>query len=77
MRIDKLVVIRIVLLIVALINQFLAIFSFSPLPIADDELSLLVGTIFTIIIAIWTAWKDNPVTQKAISEKQLIKEMER
>lgn len=59
MKIDKASFIRIGLLILALTNQSLAVFGKSPIPIDDDSANLLLSTVFTLVMALITALKDN------------------
>ena len=59
MNIDKASFVRIGLLLLALTNQTLAVFGKSPIPVENDELELLLSTVFTFVMAIITAWKTN------------------
>jgi len=71
------VVIRLVVLGFALVNQFLCILGYDKLPWTEDEVGQLVSGGFTTIAAAWAYWKNNSHSPAAItSDKimQLIKE---
>lgn len=69
--------IRTIVLALALLNQILAIFGISPLPISDEQVELLVTTIVTIIVAVITWWKNNSFTRKAIEADNYLKNLKR
>ena len=52
------VIVRILLLVIALLNQWLSTKGMSPIP--ENE-----TTVATIVIALLAAWKDNPITEEA------------
>ena len=66
MPITKGTAIRTVVLALALINQLLVSFGYSPLPIGDEEMTETLSTIFTLVAALIAWWKNNSFTQKAI-----------
>lgn len=74
-------IIRTVILVIALINQLLAILGREKLPVTDDEVYQIVSIIFTIASAIWAWWKNNSFTIAAIEgdkvKDQLKAQMER
>lgn len=65
-RVTKGTIIRTALLFLALINNVLALFGKSPLPIDDSELENLISLIFTIATALVSWWKNNSFTSDAI-----------
>lgn len=60
-------IIRTALLILALLNNILALFGKSPLPIDDSELENLISLMFTIATALVSWWKNNSFTSDAIA----------
>ena len=56
---------RTVCLVLALINQLLAIFGHESIPIADDMVYQAVSIGFTVIAAVVTWWKNNSFTKPA------------
>ena len=71
-KIDKLTLIRTIVLFIALINQVLVIVGLSPLPIEDTSIELLVSTSWTIIAAILSWWKNNSFTKEAIQAQEVL-----
>ena len=66
MKISKGTLIRTIILALALINQVLAMFGISPLNIADDDISTVISTAWTIVAAIIAWWKNNSFSNAAI-----------
>lgn len=66
MKISKGTIIRTALLLLAIINNLLAIFGKAPLPITNEQLELIVSTIITVVMAIINWWKNNSFTQPAL-----------
>lgn len=59
-------IVRTICLIIALANQILAIYGKERIPVTDDEIYQLVSIIATIIVSVWTWWKNNSFTQPAL-----------
>ena len=72
MNISNGTIIRTVLLILALINQFLTIMNISPLPIEDEQITELLSLAFTIGTSLWAWWKNNSFTQEAIKADEYL-----
>ncbi|HCT3509684.1 TPA: phage holin, partial [Staphylococcus aureus] len=51
---------RYVVLILALVNQFLANKGISPIPVDEESISSIILT----VIALYTTYKDNPTSQE-------------
>jgi SPP1 family holin len=64
-------IIRTVVLILALINQALAVFGKEAIPVTEDEVYQLVSLIMTIGAAVWAWWKNNSFTRAAIEGDKL------
>ncbi|RKE76713.1 phage holin [Bacillus safensis] len=78
---DKGTVIRTVLLLIALINQFLVMFGKTPLPLDEesvnnlaDVLYVAVSTIFTTFMTLVAWFKNNYVTDKGKLQKEVLKQ---
>lgn len=54
---------RFIVLILAIINQWLANNDISPIPVDEDSISSIILT----IVALYTAYKDNPTTKEGHS----------
>lgn len=73
MKITKGTLIRTILLVFALINQVLAVFGKSPIPIDDDTVTNLISTAWTVIASLIAWWKNNSFTDKAIKADKVLK----
>lgn len=60
---NKAGLIRIIVLIVALVNQSLVLSGLSPLPFDDVQVESIVSTVFTIVASL-VAWKHNNFDNK-------------
>ena len=75
MKISKGTLIRTIILALALINQVLAMLGISPLNIADDDISTVISTAWTIIAAVLAWWKNNSFTDAAIKADEFMHEL--
>lgn len=66
---------RTICLVLALVNQVLTVLGYSPLPIEDGTVSLLVSTAATVITAVLGWWKNNSVTAAAITADQTLRQL--
>lgn len=66
---------RIICLLIALLNQFLAIFGKGTLDIVENDIYQLVSLGATIITAIIACWKNNSVTKEAIEADNYLKKL--
>lgn len=65
-KISKGTVIRTVLLILAILNNLLALFGKSPLPIEDETVEQVISFLFTTGTALAAWWKNNSFTDAAL-----------
>ena len=75
MKIKADTIARTVVLIMALVNQTLAIFGKEALPFADNTVYELVTLLCTIGASAWAWWKNNSVTQKALEADEYLKKL--
>lgn len=73
-KVESGTIVRTIVLAVALVNQFLSIAGFCPLPLEEETLYELISGVFTAIASIWSWWKNNSFTQKAIAADKWKKE---
>ena len=71
MKISKGTIIRTALLVLAIVNNVLALFGKAPLPITNEQLELIISTIFTVVMAVINWWKNNSFTKPAIQGDML------
>lgn len=75
MKVKTETIIRTVVLILALINQVLAIMGKQKIPITEDEVYQLVSLLVTICAALWSWWKNNSFTQPAIKADEYMEKL--
>jgi SPP1 family holin len=74
MKMDRGTVVRTSILFVALLNQLLVIFGKSPLPIENELLEQTVSSLFTIITALISWFKNNYITKRGIKQRDTLRE---
>ena len=65
---------RTVVLFLALANQVMVAFGWSPIDIDEDSVYTLVSTIVTLVTAVWAWWENNSFTQAAIKADKVLEE---
>ena len=65
---------RTIILALALINQILVVNGIDAIPIADDDINLIVSTAWTVVASVVAWWKNNSFTKKAIRADKIRKE---
>ena len=61
----------VLILLVALINATLQMFSINTLPIENEEVSNIVSTVFLIVTAIWNTWKNRNISTASQTAQQI------
>ncbi|MGY0692603.1 phage holin [Virgibacillus sp. FSP13] len=69
---DKGTLIRTVVLIVALINQFLVTAGLNPIPGAEETWGEVVTMIITAVVSAWTWFRNNYVTATGKKQKEVL-----
>ncbi|WP_080845536.1 phage holin [Cytobacillus gottheilii] len=72
---DKMVLIRTIVLAVALLNQVLVMSGLSPLPFDDAQVEQGVSALFTVVASIWSWWKNNSFSRNAQKADEVLKEL--
>lgn len=72
MKISKGTLIRTACLLLAIVNNLLAIYGKSPLPINNETLTEVISFCFTSVASIVAWWKNNSFTQKAIAADEVL-----
>ena len=75
MKVKTETIIRTVVLILALINQVLAIMGKGQIPITEDEVYQLVTLLITIGSALWAWWKNNSFTLPALKADEYLERL--
>lgn len=64
-NVEKAVLIRLLVLIVAVVNQTLVLFEMSPIPYSNEEVEAGLTALATVLATVWATWKNNSVTKEA------------
>jgi SPP1 family holin len=75
MKISNGTIARTIILALALINQILTAFGYNVIDVSDETINTLVSTIFTVVMAIISFWKNNSFTKEAIEADEVLKEL--
>ncbi|WP_080875276.1 phage holin [Oceanobacillus timonensis] len=65
---------RLAVLAVLLFNQVLVTFGWNPLPFSEEEIYEGVSAVVLAVVAIWTWWKNNSVSQEAQEADRILKD---
>ncbi len=68
-------IVRTVLLALALINQLLTVTGHAVLPVEDEQVETLISTGITVVMSVWTWWKNNSFTSAAIAADEYMEEL--
>lgn len=71
----KQAIIRLIVLVILLFNQMLTSMGMNPLPFSEEQIYEAVSSVATVVIALWTWWKNNSVTKHAIAADEYLKEL--
>lgn len=69
---DKMSIIRTIILVLALANNLLVAFGYSPLPIEDQQVELVVSVVWTIVASLWAWWKNNYISKRGKEQKRVL-----
>ena len=75
MKISSGTIARTTVLALALINQLLTAFGYNMIDISEETVNTLVSTIFTIVAAVISFWKNNSFTKEALEADKVLKEL--
>lgn len=75
MKVKTETIIRTIVLILALINQVLAIYGKDKIPVTEDEIYQLITLVVTIGSALWAWWKNNSFTIPAIKADEYMEKL--
>ena len=68
---------RTIVLLVALLNQILAMGGKQAISIADNDIYQTVSLLFTIGAAVWAWWKNNSFTQNAVKADEILNKLKK
>lgn len=67
--------IRTVITFLTMINMILTMAGINPIPFAEEELYNTLSALAAGITTIWSWWKNNSITSKAIAADEYLKEL--
>jgi SPP1 family holin len=68
---DKASVTRMIVLVITLINAVLNIMGYETIPVEFGE---QLSAIVLVLVGLWTAWKNNYISQRGKAQKQVLEE---
>ena len=68
-------IVRLIVLILALINQTLTAAGKSPLPFEDETVTEFVSLAITVAAAAWAWWKNNSFTHAALEADEVLRKI--
>lgn len=71
----KQAIVRLIVLIIALVNQGLILAGWNPLPFSEEQIYEAVSTVATVVIALWAWWKNNSITKEAQEADEVLGEL--
>lgn len=71
-KIKKETIIRTIVLVIAIINQILAIAGKDTLPLYESDIAQIVTLAVTVASSIWAWWKNNSFTQAAVEADDVL-----
>lgn len=74
-KVSKGTIIRTACLVLAIVNNALALAGKSPLPIDDAMLTEVISFVFTVVTSVVAWWKNNDFTTEAIEAGKFLKEL--
>ena len=66
---------RYILMIIAIINMLLNAFKINPIEVSENEVYQVVSNILTCVLFVINTWKNNSVTNSAITADQYMKDL--
>lgn len=74
-KVSKGTIIRTACLVLAIVNNALALAGKSPLPIDDAMLTEVISFVFTVVTSVVAWWKNNDFTKEAMEGTALMKRL--
>ena len=75
MKVTAETIARTIVLVLAIINQVLAVLGKGTIEIAENDIYQVCTLVFTIVSSIWAWWKNNSFTQAALRADEVLKEI--
>lgn len=72
---DKMLIVRTLVLVVALINSTLVMAGYNPIPYTEEEVESFISSLFLVFATLWAWWKNNSITKEAREADKHLKEL--
>lgn len=72
---DKLLIVRTLVLVVALVNNALVMAGYSPIPYSNEQVEGFFAALLTVFATLWAWWKNNSITKDAKEADKYLKEL--
>lgn len=66
---------RLAVLVILLLNQALVTLGYNPLPFSDEQIYEAVSSVLTVLVAIYTWYKNNDTTDAAVAGTAVTKDL--
>ena len=73
--VKKETIIRTIVLVITLFNSVITMCGINPLPFSDEEIYKGVSSTVSVVVSLWTWWKNNSFTKKAIKADEYKKNL--
>lgn len=71
----KKAIVNLVVLAILLVNQALIIFGYNPLPFSEEQIFEGISTLATVIVTLYTYYKNNNITKEAQQAQEFLDEL--
>ena len=68
-------IVRTIVLLIALVNQVLAIAGKEAFPVTEDQVYQIVSLIVTVAASVWAWWKNNSFTKAALEADKVMTQL--
>lgn len=72
---DKMLIVRTLVLVVALVNNALVMAGYSPIPYSNEQVEGFFTALLTVFATLWAWWKNNSITKDAKEADKYLKEL--
>lgn len=68
-------IVRLVVLVILLVNQSLIVMGWTPFPFSEEQIYEGLSSVATVIVAIYSWWKNNNITEEAQQAQEYLDEL--
>ena len=71
----KQAIVRLIVLIIALVNQGLILAGYNPLPFSEEEIFKFVSAVASVVAVLWAWYKNNSITKEAQKADEYMRDL--